>query len=173
MTPSSTISGIEPSGYAMTGVPQAIASTTDSPNGSANAIGCSSAARRAEHARRGRAAPTEPEVADARRRRRAARPARGSTARPARSRRSPGGGRPRARSSMASAVPLSGWIRPNATQSRPLARRTAALRVDAVVDRRRVVELRRAIGVGDRHEVRRRALRYAGKMRGPRSRGSS
>ena len=42
VTPSSITSAIDPRRKATTGVPQAIASTTDRPNGSANAIGCSS-----------------------------------------------------------------------------------------------------------------------------------
>src|SRR5919204_536070 len=44
VSPSSRTSAMDPFGYAMTGVPQVIASTTDSPNGSANPIGCSNAA---------------------------------------------------------------------------------------------------------------------------------
>ena len=44
VTPSSTISGIAPLSQAMTGVPQAIASITTSPNGSGQSIGNNSAA---------------------------------------------------------------------------------------------------------------------------------
>ena len=62
MTPSSMISGIEPRGYAMTGVPAAIASTTDSPNGSANSIGCSRASAPPSRADRSRR-PDRSEVA--------------------------------------------------------------------------------------------------------------
>ena len=43
VSPSSTISGAEPSGKAITGVPQAIASVITSPNGSGQRIGMSSA----------------------------------------------------------------------------------------------------------------------------------
>ena len=43
MTPSSTISGMEPRRVATTGVPHIIASTTERPNGSSKAMRCRSA----------------------------------------------------------------------------------------------------------------------------------
>ena len=55
VTPGSMISGIEPRWYAMTGVPAAIASTTDRPKGSSKSMGCSRASAppsRAERSRR-------------------------------------------------------------------------------------------------------------------------
>ena len=61
------ISGIDPSGYAITGVPVANDSTTESPNGSAKPIRCSNASAPPSSASRS-AGPTGPDVGDAGRR---------------------------------------------------------------------------------------------------------
>ena len=59
VAPWSMISGIEPSSNAIVGVPHIIASTTERPNGSAKAIGWSSASEEPRTSARS-AGPTEP-----------------------------------------------------------------------------------------------------------------
>ncbi len=95
-----------------------------------------------------------PEVSNAARRRRAARSPRGSTARPARCRRCRAGGRFDGRCRSRARCPCrDGSARRTAGGLRGRDATANEAGVDAVVDRRRVVELRMPVGVADRDVV--------------------
>ena len=151
-SPSRISSGIDPRARAITGVPHAIASTTLKPNGSSKLIRCSSA-RAPPSSSPALVATDRPEVRDL------LAVERGSTNRskyswswtiPAISSGMPA----RSATSIASAVPLSGWILPEEQEVVPRRRGHRELvHVDAVVDRRDVLELSVPVGVADRDVV--------------------
>ena len=137
----------------MTGVPQAIASTTLKPNGSSKSIRCSSARAPPSSAPRA-SRPDRAEVADPVAVERAARRTARSSPGPGRCRRSPAAARRAGRPRSPRRCPCRDGSGRRTAGSRPAAgAELERVDVDAVVDRRDVVERGVAVGVADRDVV--------------------